>query len=128
MAEMVVAGVSTAKVGRVMREICGRPFSKQSVSEACAGLDSAVEAFRLRPIEPGCLFVMVDATYLKVREGHRIVSKALMVAMALTDAGRKEIIGFDLADREETATWKAFLASLKRRGLGDVRMFTSCYR
>ena len=125
MAEMVVAGVSTAKVGRVMREICGKPFSKQSVSEACAELDAAVEAFRLRPIEPGRLFVMVDATYLKVREGHRIVSKALMVAMALTDAGRKEIIGFDLADREETATWKAFLASLKRRGLGDVRMFTS---
>ena len=125
MAEMVVAGVSTAKVGRVMQEICGRPFSKQSVSEACAELDAAVEAFRLRPIESRCLFVMVDATYVKAREGHRVVSKALMVAMALTDAGRKEIVGFGLADREETATWKAFLESLRDRGLSDVRMFTS---
>lgn len=125
MAEMVVAGVSTAKVGRVMREICGRPFSKQSVSEACAELDAAVEAFRTRPIESECLFVMVDATYVKVREDHRVVPKALMVAMALTSAGRKEIIGFDLADREETATWRAFLASLRERGLTDVRMFTS---
>ena len=125
MAEMVVAGVSTAKVGRVMREICGKSFSKQSVSEACAELDAAVEAFRSGPIEPGCLFVMVDATYIKVREEHRIVSKALMIAMALTSAGRKEIIGFDLADREEAATWKAFLASLKKRGLTDVRMLTS---
>lgn len=125
MAEMVVAGVSTAKVGRVMREICGRPFSKQSVSEACAELDAAVEAFRTRPIESRCLFAMVDATYVKVRQDHRIVSKALLVAMALTDAGRKEIVGFDLVDREEAATWKAFLASLKRRGLTDVGMFTS---
>ena len=36
MAEMVVAGVSTAKVGRVMEEICGKSFSKQAVSEACS--------------------------------------------------------------------------------------------
>ena len=125
MAEMVVAGVSTAKVGRVMQEICGKSFSKQSVSEACAELDGAVEAFRLRPIGPGCLFVMVDATYLKVRENHRIVSKALMVAIAMNESGRKEIIGFDLADREETATWRAFLSSLRKRGLADARMFTS---
>lgn len=125
MAEMVVAGVSTAKVGRVMEEICGKSFSKQAVSGACAELDAAVEAFRLRPIEPGCPFVMVDATYVKVRENHRVVSKALMIAMALTGAGRKEIIGFDLADREETATWRAFLASLRERGLADVKMFTS---
>ena len=125
MAEMVVAGVSTAKVGRVMEEICGKSFSKSTVSEACVELDGAVEEFRTRPIESNCLFVMVDATYLKVRENHRIVSKALMIAMALTDAGKKEIIGFDLADREETATWKAFLASLRERGLKGVRMFTS---
>ena len=125
MAEMVVAGVSTAKVGRVMEEICGKPFSKSTVSEACAELDVAVEEFRTRPIESNCLFVMVDATYLKVRENHRIVSKALMIAMALTDAGKKEIIGFSLADREETASWEAFLASLRERGLKGVRMFTS---
>lgn len=49
MAKMVVAGVSTAKVGRVMEEICGRSFSKQAVSEACSKLDAAVKAFRSRP-------------------------------------------------------------------------------
>ena len=125
MAEMVVAGVSTAKVGRVMQEICERPFSKQSVSEACAELDGAVEAFRLRPIGPGCLFAMVDATYVKVRENRRIVSKALMIAVALNESGRKEVVGFELADREEAATWRAFLSSLRKRGLTDVRMFTS---
>ena len=48
MAEMVIGGVSTAKVGRVMEEICRTTFSKQAVLEACKELDSAVEAFRLR--------------------------------------------------------------------------------
>ena len=43
--EVVVAGVSTLKVGRVMEEVCERSFSKQSLFEACAELDPAVRAF-----------------------------------------------------------------------------------
>ena len=43
--EMVVAGVFTVKVGRVIEEVCGRSFSKQSVFEACAELNCAVRAF-----------------------------------------------------------------------------------
>ena len=125
MAEMVVAGVSTAKVGRVMEDICGRSFSKQAVSEACGELDAAVEAFRTRPIDRGYLFVMADATYLKVREGHRIVSKALMIAIGLTPSGRKEVIGFELADGESEGSWEAFLGALRRRGLDGMSMFTS---
>lgn len=51
MAEMVVGGVSTAKVSRVMEEIGGSSFSKQAVSDACKVLDSAVEDFRTRPLD-----------------------------------------------------------------------------
>ena len=51
MAEMVVGGVSTAKVSRVMEEIGGTSFSKQAVSDACKVLDSAVEDFRIRPLD-----------------------------------------------------------------------------
>ena len=74
---------------------------------------------------PGAAWQRCIVHYVKVRENHRIVSKALMVAIALNDSGRKEVIGFDLADREEAATWKAFLSSLRKRGLSDARMFTS---
>lgn len=125
MAEMVVAGVSTAKVGRVMEEICGRSFSKQAVSEACKELDSAVEAFRTRRIEGDYLFVMADATYVKVREDHRIVSKALLIAIGLKRDGRKEVLGFDVAEAETAQTWRAFFEMLRVRGLKGMRMFTS---
>lgn len=68
MAEMVVAGVSTAKVGRVMEQICGKSFSKQAVSEACAELEASVAAFRDRPLQPGrYLFVMADAVSANVK-------------------------------------------------------------
>ena len=125
MAEMVVAGVSTAKVGRVMEEICGRSFSKQAVSEACRELDRGVAAFLARPIEGEHPFVMVDATYLRVREDHRVTSKALMVAVGLTPGGLKEVLGFGLADAETAGSWAGFLRSLRERGLRGVRMFTT---
>lgn len=125
MAEMVVGGVSTAKVSRVMEEICGTSFSKQAVSDACKVLDSAVEDFRTRPLDEEYYFVMADATYVKVRENHKVVAKALLVAMGLTAGGMKEIIGLSVADAETHDSWKAFLKSLKERGLKEMSMLTS---
>lgn len=62
------------------------------------------------------LFVVVDATYIKVRENHRIVSKALLVAIGLTDGGLKEIIGISLADAETKESWTSFIRLLAARG------------
>ena len=125
MAEMVVGGVSTAKVGKVMETLCGKSFSKQTVSEACKELDAHVESFRNRRLEKEYPFVMADATYLKVREDHKVIAKALLIAIGFTPAGRKEVIGLDLVAAETRGTWTAFLSSLKERGLHGVRMITS---
>lgn len=125
MAEMVVNGVSTAKVGKVMEQICGRSFSKQAVSEACRDLDVAVAGFTGRRLDGDYAFVMVDATYLKVREGHRVVSRALMIAIGLTARGIREVIGVSLEDAETAESWTSFLGSLRDRGLSGFRMLTS---
>ena len=125
MAEMVVNGVSTKKVARVMETLCGKSYSKSTVSEACKGLDKAVHSFKTRPLEGDYKCIYVDATYFKVRGEHRIGSKAMMVALAITDRGGREIIGFDIYDNESKETWKLFLESLKERGLKDPKMITS---
>lgn len=125
MAEMVVNGVSTRKVAKVMQTLCGSNYSKSTVSEACKGLDRAVETFKKRPLEGCYKFLYVDATYFKVRGEHRIGSKAMMVALAIADDGKREIVGFDIYDNESKETWKLFLESLKARGLQDPKMITS---
>ena len=51
MAEMVVNGVSTRKVSRVMETLCGTSFSKSAVSDVCKDLDAAVKEFQTRPLE-----------------------------------------------------------------------------
>ena len=125
MAEMVVNGVSTRKVANVMETLCGTSYSKTTVSEVCKTLDQAVNKFKCRPLDRDYPFVYVDATYFKVRNEHRISSKALMIALAMTNDGKHEIIGFESYDNESKETWKLFLMSLKERGLTGLKMITS---
>lgn len=125
MVEMVVSGVSTRKVSNVVEELCGKSFSKSTVSELCGQLDETVDEFRNRPLENDYPFIITDATYFKVRENHRIVSKAFMIAMGITGDGRKEIIGFDVYDNESKETWEQFFSSLEKRGLKDIDLITS---
>ena len=126
MAEMVIEGVSTRKVARVMEELCGKDFSKSTVSEACKQLDAEVKAFRNRQIEADKYpFIVLDATYFKAREDHCTRSKAYMVAIGITGEGMREVLGFDLYDDESNHTWLTFVQSLKARGLSGIIMFTS---
>ncbi|MCR5811736.1 MAG: IS256 family transposase [Lachnospiraceae bacterium] len=125
MAEMVVNGVSTRKVSRVMEELCGTAFSKSTVSEVCKDLDRAVQEFRTRPLDGEYPFLTVDATYFKVRENSRIISKAFMIAYGTNAQGHREILGFDVCENESAATWTDFLLGLKKRGMTGVLMITS---
>ena len=125
MAEMVVNGVSTRKVTRVIETLCGTSVSKSAVSEVCHDLDKDVDAFRNRPIEGSYPFLTVDATYFKVRENGRVLSKAMMIAYGTNEAGKREILGFAPYRNESPDTWKEFLKSLKKRGLCGLMMITS---
>lgn len=125
MAVMVVNGVATRKVGTVLEMLCGKSFSKSTVSEACKVLDKAVKEFRERMLTVDYPFITVDATYFKVRENYRVVSKALMIAYATNTEGLREIIGLGIYKKESKETWNDFLKGLKARGLKGVRMITS---
>ena len=125
MTEMVINGVSTRKVSKVVETLCGTSFSKSTVSDLCKDLSVAVKEFRNRPLTENYPFLTVDATYFKVRENHRIVSKAFMIALATNDQGHREIISFGVYHNESKDTWNDFLSGLKKRGLKGLLMITS---
>lgn len=120
MMEMVVQGVSTRNVQKVTEELCGESFSKSTVSEICKELDIPVKQFKERLLPERYPFIIADAIYLKVREDHRVKSKALYVAVGINNTGYKEIIGFEVYDSEKRNTWKEFFEGLKNRGLRGV--------
>ena len=126
MVQMVVMGISSRKVEKVVTTLCGTSFSKSTVSELCKRLDKDIDQFKNRPLDfHEAPFLMLDATYFKVREDHRIRSKAFLVALAFKSDGKREVIGFDVFDTEENYSWHTFLSGLKERGLTDVRMVIS---
>ena len=126
MVQMVIMGVSSRKVEKVVTTLCGTSFSKSTVSELCKRLDKDVDQFKNRPLDfYEAPFLMLDATYFKVREDHRIRSKAFLIALAFKPDGKREVVGFDVFDEEENYSWQTFLCGLKERGLTDVRMVIS---
>lgn len=126
MVQMVIAGVSTRKVKKVVETLCGTSFSKSTVSELCKRLDSEINDFNNRSLEMTQYpFLMVDATYFKVREYHRIKNKAFLVALGFRSDGYREVIGFDVFDTEENYSWITFFNNLKQRGLNGVKMVIS---
>ncbi len=123
--EAYVLGVSTRKVDALVQALGMTGISKSAVSALCQGLDERVTAFRTRPLETAYPYVWLDAKYLKVREGDRVLSMALVVATGVNAEGVREVLGCDVGPSEEAAFWTAFLRDLKARGLTDVHLVIS---
>jgi putative transposase len=100
-------------------------ISKSQVSRLCAEIDDKVKAFLTRPIEGDWPYLWIDATYVKVRQNGRIVSVAVIVAVAVNSDGRREVLGMDIGPSEAETFWIAFLRKLARRGLRGVKLVVS---
>ena len=126
--EAYVCGVSTRSVDDLVAALgIDSGISKSEVSRICAGLDEVVTAFRTRRLDhTGFPYVYLDATYLHVRNAtSQVVSMAVVVATGITAAGGREVLGLDVGDSEDEVFWRVFLADLKKRGLGGVRLAIS---
>jgi len=120
-----VEGVSTRKVDDLLQAMGLSGIDKSAVSRTCKALDEVVQEFRNRPLEGRYPIVWLDALYLKVRQNHHIVSQAMVIAIAVSEAGERRILGFGLGASETEAFWLEFLRSLVKRGLKGVQLVTS---
>jgi putative transposase len=119
-----VCGVSTRRVDQLVESL-GLRISKSEVSRICALLDEHVEAFRTRPLEGRYPYLFLDAKVEKVRDGGRVVNKALVIAHGVHETGRREILGLDVGEAETEAFWTDFLRELVKRGLVGVQLAIS---
>jgi putative transposase len=122
-----VTGTSTRKVDDLVKALgCDSGVSKSTVSRICAELDTEVDAFRNRRLdETGFPYLWLDATYLKGRRNHRIVSRAVVVATGVNTNGFREVLDVSVGDAEDEIFWTTFLRRLRERGLGGVRLVVS---
>ena len=123
--EAWINGVSTRKVDELVQAMGMTGISKSSVSKLCKDIDERVNAFLKRPLAGDWPYLWLDATYLKVREGGRIVSVAAIIAVAVNTDGKREIVGLHIGPSEAEPFWTSFLRDLVRRGLTGVKLVIS---
>jgi len=126
MMEAVINGVSTRKVTNIVEQLCGEMVSKSFVSNIMKQIDPKIDAFKKRSLTKQTYrYVYVDAMYIKVREDHRIVSKAVYIAQGVNENNKREIIGFKVADVESKETWASLFQDMRERGLTTPKMVIS---
>ena len=119
-------GVSTRRMDKLVETLGVTSLSKSQVSVMAKELDTAVEAFRTRPLDAGpYTFMAADALVLKVREAGRVVNVHALIATAVNAEGYREILGLDVSTAEDGAGWLTLLRSLSARGLSGVALVTS---
>jgi len=123
--EAWIGGVSTRKVDDLVQAMGLNGISKSTVSKLCKDIDERVGEFLNRPLTGDWPYLWLDATYLKVRQGGRIVSVAAIIAVAVNTDGRREIIGMTVGPSEAETFWTGFLRSLKDRGLDGLKLVIS---
>lgn len=114
-----IEGVSTRKVDELVRALSNESgISKSTVSRICADIDEAVNTFTTRRLDHTWFpYLYLDATYLDVRHGGKVVSQAVLTAIGVSAQGRCEILGLAVGDSENTDLWTQFLRDLRERGL-----------
>lgn len=123
--EAYIQGISTRWVDDLVKAMGMSGISKSQVSRLCEEIDVKVKAFLDRPIEGDWPYIWIDATYLKVRRGGRIVSVAVIIAIGVNSDGRREVLGMEVGTSEAEPIWTEFLRRLTRRGLRGVKLVVS---
>ena len=124
LAEMYVQGVSTRRVAQITEQLCGFEVTSSQVSRAAQDLDLVLEQWRNRPLG-AYPYVYLDARYEKVRNNGAVVSSAVLVAIGVSETGKRQILGTSVAISEQEAHWRDFLKQLQARGLHGVKLLIS---
>lgn len=120
-AQMYLEGVSTRRVQDITEKLCGYEISSTQVSRVTQELDEQFEQFRTRPIGEIC-YLILDATYLKVRHNGSVISMAILLAYGINPEGKREILGASASLSEAEVHWREFLKQLQARGMYGVQL------
>ena len=124
LAEMYVQGVSTRRVKAITEELMGVEISAMQVSQAAQQLDEVLQEWRERPLGE-IQYLYADARYEKVRDAGQVRDAAVLVATGISPEGERQVLGVSVSLSEHETHWKAFLKSLKDRGMHGVKLVIS---
>lgn len=67
----------------------------------------------------------MDARYEKVRQDGQVRDAAVLIAVGVNEAGKREVLGVSVALSEQEIHWRTFFQSLVARGLSGLELIIS---
>jgi putative transposase len=115
---MYLTGISTRTLSMLSRRLIGREISHEEVSTANRELTGAVEKWRNRDLSAEKIkYIVVDGVIFKMRVEGSIENTPVLVAIGVTEAGTRLVLGLQSGDKESATNWREFFRDLKSRGL-----------
>jgi putative transposase len=111
-----LAGVSTRRVGDVLKQLLETKVSATKVSRVCLKLNAQVDLYHNRPLIDEYQYLILDAINLKVRYNGKYHNRRVLAAYGITLFGKREMIDFKQAKGESKEAWESFLQRLYNRG------------
>ena len=121
--EMYLAGVSVRRVEDITEALWGTKVSAGTVSQLNKKVYGHIDTWRNRPLQGKYPYVYLDGIYLKRNWGGEYENVAILIAMAVNEDGYREVIGASEGMKEDKASWREFIKSLKERGLSGTQLF-----
>jgi len=125
--DMFLAGVSTRRVGEVLKSLLGCRYTAGFVSDIVKKIDDEVQKFHNRRLSDDYIYLLFDGLTIKVKYNGKVHSKKVLVAYGITSSGHRQIIDYALAKGESTIAWESFVNNLYMRGLEgkNLRLITT---
>lgn len=114
-------GMTTREIEAHIQEIYNIELSESFISRAVSSIESEVQEWRQRPLEPIYPFLYIDGIRFNVRSDNgKIVKKCFYTVLGVSLAGKSDVLGLWIADTEGASFWLSVLTELKTRGVQDV--------
>ena len=113
-------GMSFRDISSHIKEMYDVEISHDTLSEITDRVIPMVKEWQNRPLEAVYPIVWLDAMHYKVRDGGKVVSRAVYNILALNVEGRKDLIGMYISESEGANFWLSVLTDIKSRGVRDI--------
>ncbi len=113
-------GMSLRDISIHIEEMYDVEVSAATLSEITDRVIPQVKEWQNRALDDVYPIVWMDAMHYKVRDGGKVVSRAVYNILAINKQGKKELIGMYVSESEGANFWLSVLTDLKSRGVKDI--------
>jgi len=117
-------GLTTREIQGHLEELYGTEVSPSLISTITDAVLEDVRLWQSRPLEAVYPMLYFDCLFVKSRHDGAVKTKAVYVALGVTLAGEKELLGLWVSETEGAKFWLSVFTDLHQRGVQDC--FVAC--